>query len=416
MDSNTAGSLLQNGAKALYQNMRTFLPGMVSSIRASTLPAFLSKPAPMLARVVLFTDKREVSLTYKKLSMDFAPRASFGQIHIDESGGKLAKVFGLEKSDSPALLVGPAGPLSDAIVDEATLKTLPADHLSGWKRFSGNMTYENMRKFLYTTIPPTPVLQLRTQAEFNKYCSESSDVTLCFIGILPAEAEAASLTRATQKLDPDDAFLPPLGFEQVDDDDDDEDEDDSAAVRRRKGGARTVDTLSRVASRVFVKVDWVRVTLSTPLQCSMIFFYWSFSPLQASMSADLKAERHPVAFMWVDAEKQPAFVESFKVQSPGFLALVPRKKKFAVMRGSFQPRNLYDFVLNVMDAAMPGARAGLASDGPSGLVTQTGREPVSLENIAALPRVADQPAALKKTAKKAAGTTSKKTAPVKEEL
>ncbi|RYG43507.1 hypothetical protein EON68_00300, partial [archaeon] len=72
LDSQVASSVLQNGKKMLYQNMRNFMPTAVMSLRASNALDFFSRPSSTAARVLLLSEKTDVALPFRKLSTDFA--------------------------------------------------------------------------------------------------------------------------------------------------------------------------------------------------------------------------------------------------------------------------------------------------------------------------------------------------------
>jgi hypothetical protein len=100
----------------------------------------------------------------------------------------------------------------------------------------------------------------------------------------------------------------------------------------------------------------------------------------------------PLSIAWIDAAEQGEWAEAFKAQTPGLVALNPRKRKFAVMKGSFSPRNAYDFIVGLMGPAA-GTPGGAAGGAPAPAVT--------FESIDKLPGLRTQPAvaAPKKAAK-----------------
>jgi hypothetical protein len=241
--------------------------------------------------VLLLTDKKERSLLYKKLSIDFAARAVFGQAALDDAQGKLAAAFGVNASAQAAapaaasgaakassagstLLVSPPGP---HVVSADVLKKLPAGAFS-WSKYEGQMTYAALYEHLDAHLPRAPVVQLRSQADFNSACGTAPDVTLCFIAVLPHEAEAAALAAGTfpaaEELEHCEAADAACfrrrrrvsGFEDAGDDDegadrddDEEDADDEKAVAKWKlqAGARVYRALQKLASRSYIRVDWV---------------------------------------------------------------------------------------------------------------------------------------------------------------
>lgn len=138
------------------------------------------------------------------------------------------------------------------------------------------------------------------------------------------------------------------------------------------------------------------------------------------MNADLRAERLPIAFMWVDADAQPEFAATFKTPAPAFIALTPRKRKYAAMRGSFQPKNLYDFTNAVVEVAFPTGQPAVSGDAArDAAMAQAAARSASLvhwESVEAIPPLVEQaPLVTKKAAgKKAAGgakRVTKKKAP-----
>lgn len=439
LDPQTTGSLLAAGPKQTYNTLSRMLgASLVASVRQASIEEFFTRPSTPagLPRVVLFTDKKEKSLLLRKLSTDFASRAAFGQADINEGKGKLALAFGLDtnktttaaadggKAPTSVLLIS-SGPLSLPAEKDALKKLAPGSlgSLTGeagknkWVRYEGKLDYLSLYEALDATLPRAAAPQLRTQADFSKACGAASDVTLCFIAVLPHEAEAAALSVSPllaadelQKCGAADAGCirsrrRVSGFEASDDDDeenkddsdddDDFDEDDEKSKKKREAklkkrkevaAARVYRALQKVASRAFVRTDWSSLN-----------------------SGELKAERLPISLSWVDAVEQSAFVEAFGkspgIQAPALIAFNPRKKKFAVMKGSFSARNSYDFILSLANLGVSPAAGGLskgeAAAGPA----------VTFENLEAnvVPKLKDQPAP---AAKKAAGGGKKK-APAK---
>jgi len=293
LDSQMSGGLFGGGPKVLYQNLKMFTPSLIQSVRAATLDTFLGRPSTpaSLPRVLLLTDKKERSLLYKKLSIDFAARAVFGQAALDDAKGKLAAAFGVNASAQAAapaaasgaakasgggstLLVSPPGP---HVVSADVLKKLPPGAFS-WPKYEGQMTYAALYEHLDAHLPRAPVVQLRSQADFNAACGTAPDVTLCFIAVLPHEAEAAALAAGTfpaaEELEHCEAADAGCfrrrrrvsGFEDAGDDDEEadrdeaeDDADDERAVAKRKlqAGARVYRALQKLAGRSYIRVDWV---------------------------------------------------------------------------------------------------------------------------------------------------------------
>lgn len=382
LSAEMAGGLFGGGAKMLFQQLRAFSPSLITAVRSGNLPEFFGRPSTpaTLPRVLLLSDKRERTLLLKKLAMDFASRAVFGQGDLHEGKGKLAAAFGVDvnatvpaaaagggsddkdakaagsKKITSALLVGPAAAVSP---DKDTLKKLPAGAFP-WTRYEGAMNYASLYEWLDATLPRAKPMQLRTPGDFDSACGAAPDVTLCFIAILPHEAEAAALGMPAllapdelQKCEAGDVACMRRrrrisGFETTgddedeadggDDDDDDEDGSGRAAARRKAAaGARIYRVLQKLASRAFVRTDWSSM----------------------NGSPELKAERLPISITWIDAGEQPELAAALKAPVPGFVALNPRKKQLAIMRGSFTPRNAYDFVMGLSHAGAPGQAAAV---------------------------------------------------------
>lgn len=394
LGADSAVSIIGSGPKALYQNLKMFSPSLVQTVRAGTLEQFLSRPSTpaALPRVLLVTDKAERPLLLKKLSVDFAARAVFGQADAGDAKGRLAAALGTNKSGA-TLLVSPAGAAHGGAADAAALKALAPGSLSGWARYSGGaLNYAALYEYLDATLPRAPLTQLRSAADFEAACGAAPDVTLCFVAVLPHEAEAAALAMPPLLSDDERQTCNPAdvacfrerrritGFEESDDGDDDgdddDDDDDERAILRRKAlaGARAYRALQKVAARAFIRIDWG--TLS---------------------SNELRAERMPISVAWIDAAEQGAWVEAFKAQTPGLVALNPRKRKFALMRGTFSPRNAYDFIISI--AGPP------PSPGSHGLPPAPGAG-VAFESIESLPPLVTQAPA--KRAAPAGKTKAKK--------
>lgn len=416
LSAEMAGGLFGSGPKMLFNQLRAFSPSLIASVRSGNLGDFFSRPSTpaFVPRVLLLSDKRERTLLLKKLSIDFASRAVFGQGELHEGKGKLAAAFGVDvnasvpaaaagkdkdKSDdkdkgtkklTSALLVGPAAPV---VPGKDVLKKLPANAFP-WTRYDGPLNYAALYEWLDATLPRAKPLQLRTPGDYDSACGSAPDVTLCFIAILPHEAEAAAAGTPAllsadelQKCEAGDVACMRRrrrisGFESSGDDedeaddagDDDDDDDGGRAAARRKAaaGARVYRALQKLVSRAFVRTDWSSM----------------------NGSPELKAERLPISISWIDAGEQPELAAALKGNVPGFVALNPRKKQLAIMRGSFTPRNAYDFVMGLSHAGAPGHAAAVVG-GPAGA------PPATFEAVDKIPTLRVQAAAPASTAGKA---------------
>jgi hypothetical protein len=203
------------------------------------------------------------------------------------------------------------------------------------------------------------------------------DVTVCFIALLPADTDKAA---ATLRLTPEDFGFPlrQRGFEQVDDDEAGEEEGEeegstnpaAAAARSKKAAERALTMLHRIAARTFLRMDWVsggrgwggggcalncvgRRLDGSPTVCPA-----AASQNTLTGAGNLRAERHPMALAWMDGEAQSHFAAAFKSAVPGLIALNPRRKTYAVMRGSLQAANVYQFIQAMLEYGAPGQEAG----------------------------------------------------------
>lgn len=270
LESQAAQAFLGQGPRGLFENLRLLQAGMVTALRPSAMANFLTRPAPLLPRVVLLTSKAEQPAMWRKLSLDFAGLAVFGHAALDDAAGaKVAAMFGVDKASVPAVLVGPRGPLPSTMVDDAALRAGKAGHFeatssgsaSAWRRVpspaQGGFTYMYLRDHLDATLPPAPIPQLRSPEDFQRHCGADPDVTLCIIAALPADAERAA---ARYVPSPEDYgwSLRQRGYEAVDDDEEEDEEERAAARKWAQSGERALSTLRRVASRAFIRVDWVR--------------------------------------------------------------------------------------------------------------------------------------------------------------
>jgi len=128
-------------------------------------------------------------------------------------------------------------------------------------------------------------------------------------------------------------------------------------------------------------------------------------------TGELRTERFPLSFSWVDAGEQDAWVRAFAgggqatggaagstpLQPPAMIALNPRKRRFAVMRGSFTPRAMHDFVTTLMQQGSP-------QQGIGGVDAWT-PPPVSFESLAGeVPQLREQPALQPPKKRKAAAS------------
>ncbi len=403
LDAQSSGALVGAGAKTLFTQLSAFSPGLVASVRAGTLDAFFSRPSvpAALPRVLLLSaGARDAPLTLRRLSVDFAARASFGLGAVGggagAGGAALAAAFGVDASApgfSSALLLGPAA--RQAPPPAAAGGPAPGAYgaAAGWARFAGGAaTYARLYEWLDARLPRAPLPQLRTAADFDAACGRAPDVTTCIIAVLPADAQAAAAAVAAERAagggdlvqtcaDADHECARErrrvLGFDDAghgggadddDDDDDDggEDSDDgggdsrAAAARRARAAAQQLAVLHKLAERALVRTDW-----------------------SALSAAGLKAERLPLSLAWVDAAAQPEFAAALGVAAPpALVALNPRKRKAARMRGSLTPANAYAFVAAIMADAAPHAPGAARAAGPA---------PVAFDDVAELPALHDQP-------------------------
>ena len=97
--------------------------------------------------------------------------------------------------------------------------------------------------------------------------------------------------------------------------------EDDAVARKRQ-----LEVFDATVSRAFVKVD-----------------------ISGFQRGAVMATEYPVSFMAIDGEQQADLRSLFNVPSvPSVIAVNPRKKAFSVMRGSFNEKNVYEFVMGML--------------------------------------------------------------------
>jgi len=167
-------AFLGQGAKTLYNSMGIMLTSTSTLVRSGNLHTFLTRPQPQLPRAILVTSKTDTPAMWRKMSTDFSGLAVFGQVSLEEAGGRLAAMWGLDKTAGTTLLIGPRGPFTTAQVDPAVLKNMPAGHFnsggtaSAWRKFPvAGQTLEQVRTLLDKELPAPSVPQLRSPADFR---------------------------------------------------------------------------------------------------------------------------------------------------------------------------------------------------------------------------------------------------------
>ncbi len=333
--ADAAVSMLQHGARLLHENVKQFMPSLVTSgVRARALDGFFTSPAPALPRVLLFVsadkagDPRAGSppLPLRKLAIDFAARAVFGTARLNDED--MAAAFGA--SFGSRLFVSPPGPLASLGGDGTGAPPAPgAAARAGWRKYDGGggpgaMGYPALRRWLNATLPPPAVPQLASDGDFERVCGGASGAGVCFLAVVPPSAA------------------------------------DAAAAGR--GGP--LAEFTAVAGSNFVIPDYDTI----------------------QVAGGYTATRPPVAFAWVDADAQEAFADGFGVVAPGVVAVNTRKKVFAVLKQSLQRSNVEAFLWAMM-THRPGIAGGSTGDASA---EETFRALVDLRPIPAIPKLVKQ--------------------------
>ena len=340
------------GAGDLYARLRAFLPSVVERVSGGGFDSFAGI-VPSLPRVLVLTDKKEVSPLTKSLAVAFAGRGVVGQAL--RSDAVLTSALGLEAGGSgPLLLVSPPGPFP------AKLKK---GSLPQWAVYDGSakgMAYGDLEAFLHGALPGVSPPTLTSPTSFDALCG-GGGVQICFIAVLPEED------------------LSPLALEEA---------------REDPESPAPWATFARVAGRAWLRVDYA----------------------SAASDGTPSAVRQPLAFGVVSGEEQPGWAATLKAStaSPSLIAISPRKKMFVTYKGgSFSDAALTTFVLDVMDVAQGVAkkpkRGAAAGDDDE-------EEGIVLERLEALPTLKEQEVAapVKKKAKKGGKKTSKKSKAAKD--
>ena len=375
-------ALARQGPKGIYENLRMFMPSLVGDVRGHTFGKWLRGPAPLVPRLLLFSDKsaKDAALPFKALSAALASRVLVAQTttRIPTGAAKptdasLAAAFGIT-SNAPALfLSGPApraaltaaGSGGAPADDELLLDSLqPGELAAAWTPYPGNLstaTYDQLVAFVVAgTRGAAPVSLLSGPDDFEAACG-AGDVTVCFIAVLPhdemvrARGEVAARRGAAAGADADanadGGVLDPAPW----------------------------SVLQRAAQRAYLRLDW-----DTLVQ----------------RRGPLDAVRLPIAWAAVDAHTQAAFAVNLKAGGPGpaLVALNPRKRVFATLGGGsgggFTEEKLHAFVMAAMDQAAPQAAAAAAARGkPGGDDDDAETSRIVFESLPTLPVLKQEAAA-----------------------
>jgi len=256
--------IVAKGPKSAWAQLRNFVPSMVETANTNKLQEWMTKRLPAAPRVLLFTEKLGSSVLYKKLSVDFAGRALFGE--SSKFLEDMAELFGV--TEYPTLLVSPPGPHS-----------LKEEAYKAWKRYEGDMEYAAIKTFLQRNVPDKSTPLVHSPATWKKHCADAEGV--CIIAAV---------------------------------------EDDAVARKRQ------LEVFDATVSRAFVKVD-----------------------MEGFQRGSVQATDYPVSFMALDGERQADLRSLFDVPAvPSVIAVNPRKKAFSVMKGSFNEKNVYEFVMGML--------------------------------------------------------------------
>lgn len=388
LDAQTAGSFLGSGAKGLYQGLQIFVPSTVANVRHGSYPGFLTKPIPSLPRVLLLSPKREISALYRALSVQLSSRAMFGQALADDA--KLKEMMGLADSAAQkgsVLYISGPGPhptpnpptpspspskaskskkdkkkdskkTTDTEAEEETASPSPSASASpspsgpfvSWIKYEGPMTLEALRPWLDEKLDEVSIPQLRSQADFDKACGENPDVTVCFIAVLPKGAQAPRPTKVGLQSSIKDTLVLDEG-----------DGETNAQL--------AMAALKRSVNRALVRVDW--------------------SNLQAASTGlgEVKATTYPASYSWVDSDAQDDFVSAFDAQTPGLIAINPRKKAYALYRGTFTAAGLYEFLVAMMEPV-----ADYIPKEQAAQLQEKRRSLIKMESVKTIPGLVTQPA------------------------
>ncbi len=332
------GGLIAQGAAVVYNNLKQFVPIVgTPRLRSKVKVTELLASAPTdLPRVLLVTERAEVTLLFKSLSQHFGARAVFGQASEILPELKTALRLDAEAEKLPALFVVPAGTTKLPDADPATA--------GKWRRYGGGMSQGELAQWLNATLPPAPLPQIYDQASFSKHCIDKPGI--CFIALLPS----------------------------------------SDAADGDNGPSAAFEAMRRLSDQPLFRPD--------------------FNTLAAASGGanTFVADRYQLSFAWVDASVQRSFASAFgNAPIPSLVALNPRKKLFALHRGSFTEANAREFLLAMMHYGLPNTPWSKGS---------RAAELVMLEPLNALPQPVTQvPREALQGKKKSAPSGKKKAAP-----
>jgi hypothetical protein len=335
LEGQNAVDILSHGPRLLFENSKLFVPSLVAAARTRDFADFIGRPSPLLPRVVLFTDAgatdggSSAPLPIKRLSVDFAARAHIGLARNDDT----ALVAAFRSNTTRRLFVGPSAASAGSSAELVLSGSTPTPgSLAGWTAYDsvagGGMGYTAIRRWLQATLPPAPLPQLRSQADFDRHCGAGTS-SVCFIAVLPASAEREAY------------------------------EEGEGAAEDAEDGPSPLSVFRRIASSNYVQPDWASIS-----------------------TGRFVAERLPGTFVWVNSDAQSDFLEAFDALSPGLIALNPRKKVFAVLKQSYSERNIDEFVFGMMN---------YRPDGVSPFIGTDSARRVDLQPIKTLPKLERQP-------------------------
>lgn len=359
-----AGQLLIGmGVSGIYTNLKNLVPNMVESVGYSSFPSFLKDVAPTTPRVLLFSDKTEVSMMYRKLAMDFSSYAIFCQGR--QSDAKLydfVKASQSEDNDDTTSAESDSNPTPRLFIGFNDISSSDGTGQKWkWIPYTGPLnSYDALHslfssQFHHSNVRNALMPQLRSSSDFDLYC-KNSKVSVCIIGVAPGSSVYQPNSKTA----------------------------DNASESDRRD-LRGLPALEAVVFQSRFQVDYESLNR-----------YNGF-----------RATRPPMSFSWIDSEFQADFLRDFDIASGGYgiIALNPHKKSFAAIRGTFDELTASQFVAGFLKDDIPPSTPEFIIEKLKAHKTSV---TTSLRPISSLPNLLEQPAYVPEPPSKSEGVKKKK--------
>jgi hypothetical protein len=319
LHGNASSIFTVRGAPGIFSILKSMMPTSVEMIKGNNIPSFIDGPLNNLPRLIMYTEKPELSLMAKTLSVMNSNRLVMGKLTTIDSFS--LEFFNLQKSDVPTLMLSGAHPA-----------THPSS--SSWSKFpksAASLNVDEIQEWIDSVLGKFPPVPLLTSPEsFQSLCNENPAATVCFIALLPASS--MPLRRVPQQS----RLHVKLNFYEV---------PGNLSFAMQQALSKPLVAFREAAARSYVQVDYN-------------------SAVQMMVKNSVPAMRLPLTFAMLDSETQSNWLSTFDIptSAPAIIALNGRKKVFAKYKDSFSADKIYEWVVEVMEAASPNPLFGSTGD------------------------------------------------------